>query len=315
MIFTWAVTAWLAFPAPAAQFLFRGQKTVASVKALYDSGKYAEVVSSLPSDSLAKLRGRNLRRASLYLAKSHENLKQLEKALSVYQLGHRLFPDDVEILTGLAEFYRAMRLEEEAQPLYDHILTLEPANTRAHLGLAIIDGSLGFLDRSAKHYEFALEVSSAEASVWRDYAEVLYKQRDYKTAELAVLKSLELNGQNTDAQLLLAYVQRGLERLPEAVVTLEKVITDSGRGTELLLTYSLWLLESNRFDAARKAAEEVQARSPDEALSLWILARLDISAGRREPAARRLKMAFEKGRGTFIADASYSLLKELAASR
>lgn len=309
------LSAFLAPTADGAQFFFRGAETVSRVKILYDSGKFADVVSALPSDSLAKLRGRNLRRASLYLAKSHEHLRQMEKALSVYQLGHRLFPDDVEILTGLAEFYRALRLEEEAQPLYDRILELEPANTKAHLGLAAIDRSLGFLDRSAKHYEYALEISSSDATVWRQYAEVLHEQRDDKTAELAVLRSLELNGQNTDSHLALAHIQLGLGRPDEAVATLEKVLSVAGRGKDLLSAYSLWLLEAGRAEAARKAAEEILTRYPDEVLPLWILARLDLQAGRREPAARRLKQAFEKGRGTFIAEASLVLLKELAAGR
>lgn len=281
-------------------------------KQLFDAGKYSQVITALSSETMQKMSGYSLRRATLYLAESYQRTRQLDRALSVYQLGIKLFPRDVELLIGLAKLFHDSRLEEQARPLYNRILDLEPGNIPAHLGLAEIDRALGFLSRSADHYEVALEHLENNADVWREYAEVLYQQKEYKTAELAINKSLALSPQVIDSKLDLAFIERGAGRLDEALLTLEKILTLTGRQSDLTLTDALWLIEASRFEEAQAEAQEVLKGSPSNALAHWIYARASLPYGRREAAVRHLKEAVaDSSEDSFIARASAKLLKAI----
>lgn len=277
---------------------------------LFDLGRYSEVISALPSAAMQKLHGKNLARATLLLAASHERTHRLDKALSVYQLGIKLYPNDIPLLAGLAQLYHASHLEEQAQPLYNKILAAEPDNTTAHLGLASINHTLGLLDKSAQHYEEALERLQDNAAIWRDYAEVLYAQREYKTAELAIERSLALSPQILDSNLDLAFIQRAQGRLPEALATLEKVLALTGNQPEILSAYALWLLEAGKTAQALAQAELILKNAPADPLGRWIRARIHLASGQRDLAAKDLAVAAESNPDSFIAKTAAALLKQ-----
>lgn len=278
---------------------------------LFDLGRYSEVIAALPSAAMQKLHGKNLARATLLLAASYERNHRLDKALSVYQLGIKLYPNDIPLLAGLAQLYHASHLEEQAQPLYKKILAAEPNNTTAHLGLASINHTLGLLDKSAQHYEEALEQLKDNAALWRDYAEVLYAQREYKTAELAIERSLALSPQILDSNLDLAFIQRAQGRLPEALATLEKVLALTGHQPEILSAYALWLLEAGKTAQALAQAERLLKSAPEDPLGRWIRARIYLASGRRDLAAKDLAVSAAADPDSFVARAAATLLTQL----
>jgi tetratricopeptide (TPR) repeat protein len=138
----------------------------------------------------------------------------LDNALGVYQLGVQLYPKDLNLLTELGLLLHRSKLEEQAEPMFQKVLKIHPNNAAAHIGLGEIDHALGFLERSAEHYEKALETMSDHAGIWADYAEVLISARDYKTGELAARRALLLS-ENADARVDLARALRGEGRLDE----------------------------------------------------------------------------------------------------
>lgn len=284
-------------------------------KRLFDAGKYSEVIPALPSQTMQKLRGKDLRLATLFLAVSYERTRQLDKALSVYQLGIKLFPKDIDLLEGLARLFHTSHLEEQSQALYNKILEIEPNNTSAHLGLASIDRILGFLDRSAKHYETALEQVKDSAGIWREYAEVLYEQRDYKTAELAILKSLELSPQIIDSKLDLAFIQRAQARSSEALASIEEALALTGNPADLVATYALWLLEAEKFRDALAQSTALLKEAPSDPLARWIRAEANLRLGRRGAAIEDLEIAAASDPDSFIAKTSNVLLKQLRKTK
>ena len=271
----------------------------------------SRVIASLPSGAMQKLHRKNLARATLLLAASYERSHRLDKALSVYQLGIKLYPNDIPLLAGLAELYHASHLEEQAQPLYNKILAAEPKNTTAHLGLASINHTLGLLDKSAQHYEEALEQLKDNAAIWRDYAEVLYAQREYKTAELAIERSLALSPQILDSNLDLAFIQRAQGRLPDALATLEKVLALTGNQIEILSAYSLWLLEAGNPAQAMVQAELILKNAPADPLGRWIRGRLHLASGRSDLAAKDFAVAAAFDPDSFVAKSAATILKQL----
>jgi tetratricopeptide (TPR) repeat protein len=278
---------------------------------LYEAGRYADVVKALTTDKPVKMRRQEAAKATLLLAKSHEQLHRLDRALSVYQLGIKLYPKHVPLLEGLAELYHVSNLEEQAQPLFQKVLELEPRNIRAHVGLAQIDRALGFLDRSADHYEIALEEDAGNNDLWRSYAEVLMEQRDFLTAELAIEKSLAINPNSIDSLLVSAFIKRAAGKLPEALKVLDTVIETTGGQPDLSLTRSLWLIESGDLKGAKAQAEAVLKEDPAEPLAHFILGRLAITSGEKDKALLQLKAAAKAPEGSFVNLAAKRLLESL----
>ncbi len=302
--------------ASAAWWPLMGGPSLDAQRKLFEGGRYAEVISGLTPDLLLKLRRAELQRAYVYLGASYERTGQLDKALGVYQLGIKLFPKNVELLTRLAQLLHASLLEEQALPIYHKILDLQPLNTPAHVGLAEIDRSLGFLDRSAEHYERALEDLEDNPALWRDYTEVLIEMREWKTAGMAIQKALELVPENPDARVTLAFVQRGQGDVTSAIETISAVIAaaEMPAPLELRQTRALWLLEAGREPAAGLEAEAILKQAPGQPIALFVRARASLKEGKKALAIKDLEAA-AAGPAPFVARVARELLKGLKGDR
>lgn len=300
--------AWLLAGALPAAAFFGAAGTVAPQARLFEAGRYGEVIRDLSPERLQKLRGRALREGYLLLAQSHEKIGEAHKAMSVYQIAVKLFPDDINLLTAAAQLLERMGLDDRAEPLFQKVLKIHPNNAASHLGLAEIDRALGFLDKSASHYEKALDEMGRDAVVWRDYAETLYQMRDYATAEPAVRKSLQLTD-DPDARLLLAHILRATQRLDQALGVLDDAI---GQRPQAARLRGLWLLEAKRYADAQKAAEDALRTDAADALAHYVRARCHLKADRYDPAIADLETAAAAGReAPFVARVASQLLARL----
>ncbi len=252
----------------------------------FRSSRYEAVISRLDPDGLQGLRGENLCRGFLILGESYEKTGRPDKALSVYQVAARLFSGDRQTLSRLAELMHHAGLDEQAQPLYETILKMHPDNPQAHLGLAEIDRTLGFLDRSAEHYEKALQGLGERTDVWRDYARLLYEAREFKTAELAVRHALSQEPvvSSDSSTMLLALILREEGRAEEAAALLEPLARDGS--LEAQRARALWLLEAQRNAEARAAVKALDSADP---LALYVRARLALKVGRQTEALEDLR--------------------------
>ncbi len=199
----------------------------------------------------------------------------------------------------------------QAEPLLQKVIQIHPNNARAHLGLAEIDRSLGFLDRSAEHYEKTLESMPGQAPIWRDYAEVLLSQRDFKTAELAIQKALDLSSE--PASLIdFAFIARAQGRLDEATAILDAVLKTNPEREDVPLLRALWLLEAQRWPEAQAAALTRLKTDPGDPLAHWIYAQAALRQARRAEALEHLRSATKGAqRARFVAEAAQALLSAL----
>jgi tetratricopeptide (TPR) repeat protein len=255
----------------------------------FGAGHYAEVISTLDPDGLLKLSGDDLRRGYALLAASYELTGRLDKSLSNYQVAVQIFPNDRDLLAGLARLLHHSGLDEQAQPYYEKLVSLDPKDPLGHLGLAEIDQALGFLDRSADHYEKALEGFPERADIWREYGEALFEARDYRTAEPALRRALALDPGNVAAGLDLALILRAMGRIDEALAELAEPSL-AGR-IESLRARALWSWEAGRALQAEAAAKILLRAAADDPLGLFVLARLELKAGRRAQAQALLRRA------------------------
>ena len=256
---------------------------------LSDDHKPTEVLAALTPQFLQTLRGTDLRQAYILMGDSHAALGREADALGDYQLGASLFPKNVDLLTRLATLLHRNGLDEKAKPLFQAALLYEPRHWGAHLGLAEIDKRFGFYDRAADHYEIAIGVLSKNAGVWRDYAEVLLALHETVTADLALAKALALEPRSPDAHVLLAFVRRAHNPpdIAGAVAELDAALA-LGADVGALRAKALFLLEANRLDEARAAADEVLRTVPGDGAARWVRARAFMSRGDEGAAGREL---------------------------
>lgn len=260
---------------------------VRPIQALHDANKPHEVVAALNPDFMQRLRGTDLRQAYVLRGESLDRLGRSDEAVGVYQLGVRLFPENVDLLTRLADILHRTGLDAQAEPLFQKALTKEPRHIGAHRGMAEIHRAQSYFDQAASHYETYLEERPADAVVWGEYAEVLLAARDYKTADLALRHAVELAPVDPGPRLLLAFALREQGDLTGALARLDEAI-GLGAGVETRRAKALWLVEAGRPADAVKEADAVLKAVPGDAAALWARARARLREGRKADASRDL---------------------------
>jgi len=243
------------------------------VQKISDAGRYQDALAALSPQFLQTLRGADLRTAYVLRGQALERLGRPDEALGDYQVGTSLFPRNAELLTLEGNLLHRNGLDEHARELFQAALRYDPKSSSAHLGLAEIENRLGFLDRSATHYEAALDSLSGRADVWRDYAQVLLALNEVPTADLALRKALELEPRSADAHVLLAFARRAEGDYDEALLQLDQAEA-LGAGVGVLRAKALWLLEAGRAEAASAAADQLLLAAPGDADGVWVKARL-----------------------------------------
>lgn len=281
------------------------------VQALHDQNRPNEVVASLQPDFIQRLRGKDLRQAYVLLGENLDRLGRTDDAIGVYQLGVKLFPDNVDLLTRQAGLLHRSGLDAQAKPLLLKALKKEPRHAGAHLGLAEIYRAQSFLDQSATHYEAALEERPDSAAIWGEYSEVLLASRDHRTADLALRRAVELASADPQPRILLAFALREQGDLTAAIARIDEALA-LGAGFETRRAKALWLIEAERRAEAVKEAELVLKASPGDAAALWVRARAHLADGRKAEARRDLA-ALEAAapKDGFAARAARALIKVL----
>lgn len=276
----------------------------------FDARRYDDVVKRLADQGLRSMRQRELARGYELLGQSQERLGRTAEALRTYQTGVALHPKDVNLLTHLANLLHGVGLNGEARPYYERILELSPNNAAAHLGLAETERRLGFLDRAALHFERTLESWGDQASIWRDYAEVLSDARRYPKALEAIERSLKL-AESSATRLQHARILWRLERKAEGFAALAKAEALDPSNVALLHQRALWRLEAGELGEAELAATAVLESAPDDPLALWLRGSALIRRGRPDEARADLERAARQRKAPFVAAAAEGLLKGL----
>lgn len=286
-------------------------KKIRPVQELADAHKDAEVIAALTPDFMQTLRGTDLRQAYILKGDSLSARGRVDEALGVYQLGVKLFPKNVDLLTRQGDVLHGTGLDEQARAFYLRALIYEPRHFGAHLGLAEIDRRLGFFDRSASHYEIALETLEGRADVWRSYAETLLAQRDWTTGELAIARAISLEPSNANGHVLTAIARRAQGDMAGALAALDTA-QELGAGVGARRAKALWLVEAGRPSDALAQADAVLKEAPDDGAALWARSRALLALGRTAEARAGLAALAAPDRSDLAARAARSLSAALA---
>ncbi|MBI3549025.1 MAG: tetratricopeptide repeat protein [Elusimicrobia bacterium] len=299
------------------------QDALAGVQLLFDQQDYGRVVGRLTEPEMQKLGRQDLRRAYDLLGQSYQRLGQQDRAIGVYQLAAQLFPKDLNLTTHLADILHHQELDDQARALYESALAIHPNNGSAHLGIAEIARATGLLEQSQEHYEKCLLEIKTDARVWRGYAEVLAKRRNYSKAADAIRKALELDPDNAPTLQSLAQFQRRQGKREEGYASLAAATAAADASPrhqdirpELSLRKASWLFEDGRLDDSLQEAESVLLRFPNDPFALWLRARIALKRGDENAAAADLEAAASQSRSSpFAAAVAKGMLKELGGGQ
>ena len=306
----------LLFAGPARAWRLWGEASdgkIRPVQALSDAHKSTEVLATLTPDFLQTLRGADLRQAYVLMGDNLDMLGRVDEALGVYQLGVKIFPKNVDLLTRQGDLLHRTGLDEQARVFYLKAIVYEPNHFGAQLGLAEIDRRLGFLDRSASHYETALETLADRADVWRSYAETLLAQRDWTTADLAITRARSLEPTNSEGHVLTALARRAQGDVTGALTALDDALAN-GAGVGARRAKALWLIEADRPEEALIEADLVLKESPGDDAANWARARAQFARGFPAKAILDLSSLTAPARLDFSARAARGLRDTISAA-
>lgn len=284
--------------------------TLDNARALFEAMRYGDVVTLLSDRELRTLSSRDLPRGYELLGLSRERLGRSDAALKTYQIGVAQYPKDINLMTHLGNLLHAGELDAQARPYYERILKLSPTNAAAHLGLAETEHRLGFLDRSAAHYEATLKLWHDQPGLWLDYAQVLSDARRHAEAFDSVGKAAAL-ADTAAIRAARARVLWRLERRAEAFDDLDAAQRLEPDRLDLAQQRALWTLEAGDLERANAAAALVLNLKGDDPLGLWVRGASLMRRGRVAEARRDLERAAAQKAAPFVAATAGRLLEAL----
>jgi tetratricopeptide (TPR) repeat protein len=302
------LAAWAPAAASASWLPWDQDPVFESVQKSYDEEKFAEVADRLSGAGMRKISRRHRALAYKMLGASYTRQGRLKEAIAVYQYAEGLYPEDINILSGLANLLHHVDLDDRARPLFERVLDIHPNNAEAHLGMAEISFKQGFLEKAQRHYESVLAEWNQNEGIWRGYALVLAKRRDWAGAVQAVRRALSLLESSDSYEALAVFQRAGGDS--EAYASLQRALAITEDRPDLRLRAGLWLLEDGRLDESLREAEGVLALHPEEPLALWLRASVNLRSGRMDAARKDLESAAGAGRKSpFVARAAAAMLE------
>jgi predicted CXXCH cytochrome family protein len=115
------------------------------------------------------------------------------RALTLLQETEHNSPDDVEVLLYLAELYRNGNPEDQAVPLYQRAIRLDPTQVTASVGLGGIMMERGQYTEAIRLWQDALSKNGGLELVRINMAMAQWRSGDLRSAESSLVKAIELN--------------------------------------------------------------------------------------------------------------------------
>lgn len=133
--------------------------------------------------------------------------------------------------------------------------------------LAIYYKYLGDYRESYNAYLESIKLQSLARVAWQNFADVLFKMKAYKSAEMAFKKAIELNQYIPESYVKLADYYKAVNDGKKAEATYRLAILTIKQSTEsdtlILNDYAGWLAGEKRYDEAIKIWRELEIKQPE----------------------------------------------------
>ncbi len=168
------------------------------------------------------------------LADIYNNLKQLDKAIPLYEKLLGLNPEDTALIRHLADIYNNLKEFEKAAALYEKLLELDPDNTALIRHLADIYNNLKQLDKAIPLYEKLLGLNPEDTALIRHLADIYNNLKEFEKAAALYEKLLELDPDNTALIRHLADIYNNLKDYDKVIPLYEKLLKSDPDNTQII---------------------------------------------------------------------------------
>jgi len=172
-----------------------------------------------------------------------------------------LYPTDTFVLKKVIDLFLSAQKAEKALPLYEQWIKIEPENTQLLLNAARAYSWTGRWDTALKLVDTVVTPSEISDSIQREYADVLFSNKQYVDAGVYYQKLFEKNRQKDNA-IAFANKLSSVKELAEAKKLLDSVEKYYPADSYVLETKAYFALGRQDFAAALQACDELIKHSP-----------------------------------------------------
>lgn len=174
-----------------------------------------------------------------------------------------LAPDRVSILTNLAAVLLRLDRPEEARPLADRSVELDPDNAEGWLNVGGIHHARREFDRALDCYDRALALDPGYAEAWSNRGQTLNETRRHAEALDCMNRALELNRGSVDAWIGLGNILHALDRHDESVTAFDKALAIRPASAQASMFRGMSLAVMGRLNEALQAYDLAIRHKPD----------------------------------------------------
>ena len=246
-------------------------------------------------------------KAYSYLGRCYDAQGAYDKAITVYNLAHGLYPENDLFSGRLASIYLKTGFYDIAVPLFEKVLEVRSYDVEANAGLARCYASMGFLLKAKIYYSRAAILGDfSDLELLKEYAAQMLRKRDWEEAGLIAGYGVKLAPGEAVFYKVMSRVSAGRGDYKAAAGHMRSAIQLAPAGGDLAAELALLELLSGNYEAALSALPAAETRH--SALLLVIRGMALHKKGERSRALGYFKEAAESG-VPFISSFAAALMK------
>ena len=264
----------------------------------------------LPADAIAQIRERFLDAYSFLRAgMANERTGNYAAAVRTYRRGLEIEPDNVELLNATGFSLFQMGRSEEAVPVLEHALSVDPQHWKAHNNMALVAVDIGELELAEAHYRESLAIE-AQPAIYNDLGFVLARQGLLEEAVEAYREAIALQPDFNAAHYNLAGALAGIGELAGAEQHL-RIVLESDPSANAHIAMGMVLFRQDRLDESAASLRAAIARDATATSAYEQLAAVLVQDGQLEQAAATYRALIERQPSAGAHTALAEILKRL----
>lgn len=219
--------------------------------------------------------------AKLTLAKVFFQRGRTETALDLLRqtsLNHSSNPDQIQLLDLLTNLLISLEQHEQARPLLERLVELQPANPAAFNKMGFCAEACGNLDGAIQYFKRSLELEEEQADIWGRLVDLYKSKRLFPEALTSLDRFKALKPENKfSSHFALGEILEGQLRLSESLAAYETAQETSPHDLATLnrrYRIDCLLLDFDKVDQNTRHIESMIREDPSKAASylLYMLA-------------------------------------------
>lgn len=274
-----------------AEFWDDGEKSAMRAYELYEEGHMLGALEALESaiESSPANSALHFNRALTLDA-----LDRYEEAIQEYHTALEMNPDDMEILNSLAVDYTRTAQYDLAVQTFERIEQINPLFEPAYCNRIITYTEMGQHDKAEQMFYIAQQINSQCPLCFYNIGNSLFCRRDYKRAIWCWERTAVLEPEHPQINYRIAQGYWAINDSEMAQSYFLEELRKNPGSVDVLLDFSLFLLQNGNFESAKEKLNRILELNPDFAPAYHYLGELRLKEGEFDTAAEMFKASIKK---------------------